>query len=212
MTKTIKTYASRKVTASENRWEANVQLQQHRSTNLEVSKDEMSFHDQGLDSSDEEEPKARPVHELVQAGKTKRQQNALQYLADGLNSTRQMGHATLMEILTKIQDSEFVAVVRAHGFLSNVFQSVKKQDDAICNTIFIVLCTRLAKDYGILRQLFDCSHSSQGTLMLNCSENEQQNALVDFLLLELSRSFDCDIFETLPKKKYELQLVSWAVI
>ncbi|KAJ3085390.1 hypothetical protein HK102_014211, partial [Quaeritorhiza haematococci] len=148
--------------------------------------------EQGLDSSDDEDDhkkEVKSIHELREAGETKRFTDEMEYILDGLRDDQPLSvkRSSCLEFANKIMSGAFLMKVRAHDFVPRVYESLHLEVDPV-----MVICT---------------------TFILCCLMQDRKN--VDFFVQQddgmdlIARCFalNPDPLVNAPRSKYEKRLV-----
>jgi hypothetical protein len=146
--------------------------------------------DEGLESSDDEgKPRVRGIHELREAGHSKRTRDELEYISEGLSSNKlNIQRSTAVDILKKLVHAPFVTNIRIHGYLSKIFQVCRSHPDTILNVTLCYIICYLGTD---LKNL-------EGLVL---------GEVVQWLFESMDKYLKENIMLQLPKKRYEKGLV-----
>jgi hypothetical protein len=169
-----------------------IQIPTHKNLNntVESDREEDCSFDEGLESSDDEgKPRVRGIHELREAGHSKRSRDDLDYISEGLQSPMlNIRRSTSVEMLKKLQTPQFASNIRIHGYMNKIFNVVRQDTDPILHvTLCYVICS-LGND---LRNL----------------ESLNKNEFVDWLMETIAQYLKMNVLVELPKKRYEKTLV-----
>ncbi|KAI9008193.1 hypothetical protein BC832DRAFT_591422 [Gaertneriomyces semiglobifer] len=113
--------------------------------------------EEGLDSSSDEDDgfgpinaKVRSVHELREAGESKRFVDGVEYCLSGLdemntaNGGKSVGRSSLMDLAAKVMIGKYMIKFRAHGYLTRFYDLVRGVEDPIMvSLISFILATLL---------------------------------------------------------------------
>ncbi|KAJ3183662.1 hypothetical protein HDU85_002091 [Gaertneriomyces sp. JEL0708] len=115
--------------------------------------------EEGLDSSDDEDDgfgpinaKIRSVHELREAGESKRFVDGVEYCLSGLeemntaNGGKSVGRSSLMDLAAKVMIGKYMIKFRAHGYLTRFYDLVRGVEDPIMVSLITFILATLLLD------------------------------------------------------------------
>jgi hypothetical protein len=156
----------------------------------EVESDEDHGIDEGLESSDDEsKPRVRGIHELREAGHSKRTRDELEYISEGLSSSKlNIQRSTAVDVLKKLIHPQFVTNIRIHGYLNKIFEVCRSHPDTILNVTLCYIICYLGNDLKNLEGLAIAD-------------------VIQWLFESMDKYLKENIMIQLPKKRYEKGLV-----
>ncbi|KAI8923210.1 wings apart-like protein regulation of heterochromatin-domain-containing protein [Entophlyctis helioformis] len=147
--------------------------------------------DEGLSSSDDDAPKVRSIHELREAGESKRFRDEMSYFFESLepSQAQRLRRFTAIELARKLNTAKFVNNLRAHACTKTVFDLLVGSDDPFLRLFVVYFLWVLSHDVRNIEPLFACP--------------ELASAVVQALVVPVDR----DLLLTLPKAKADAAIV-----
>ncbi|KAJ3130305.1 hypothetical protein HK098_004352 [Nowakowskiella sp. JEL0407] len=137
---------------------------------------------------------AKSIYELREAGEMKRLKDEMDYILDGFGGHQPVSvkRSSCIDLSKKILSSQFLIKIRAHDFISRVFNALREENDSILLSATSFIFAIFSKDSRVLD-------------LLITSESNYSDAL--FVMLRGMVDLTPDPLSKEPKSKYEKNLV-----
>jgi hypothetical protein len=93
---------------------------------------------------------SKGMHEIFQAGVSKRKGDDLEYILQGLDSTLRVVQGSLLDIIRKTRSSDFCNEMKAKCHLKTLFSKVYNTEDYLVKYELLFICKILMNEFGVV--------------------------------------------------------------